>query len=45
MEILDCSLAMVKRLENSGKLKKLRLGDRNVYHIANEVDALVAVND
>lgn len=42
MEILDCPLSMVKRLENAGKLRKIRLGARDVYHDANEVDALAA---
>jgi hypothetical protein len=42
MELLDCSLAMVKRLENSGRLRKIRLGTRDIYHDADEVDALAA---
>ena len=40
MEILDCSLQMVKRLETEGKLTKVRLGTRDVHHPAEEVEAL-----
>lgn len=39
-EILDCSLNMVKQLERVGTLTKVRLGTRDVFHPAHEVDAL-----
>ena len=42
MLVLDCSLSMVKRLENSGRLKKIRLGGRDVYHPAEQVEKLAA---
>ncbi|MFO1099292.1 MAG: hypothetical protein U1E81_13740 [Xanthobacteraceae bacterium] len=41
MEILNTSLSMVKRLENCGKLRKVRLGERDVYHVADDVDTLL----
>jgi predicted DNA-binding transcriptional regulator AlpA len=45
MELLDCSLSMLKRLENEGTLKKVRLGSRDVFHLADEVDALATAKD
>ena len=42
MEVLDCSLNMVKRLEAGGKLRKIRLGTRDVFHDANQVEALAS---
>lgn len=45
MEILDCSLSMIKRLENAGKLQKVRLGARDVYHPADQVERLASGED
>ena len=42
MEVLDCSLSAIKKLENAGKLEKLRLLNRDVFHRAEQVDALAA---
>ena len=40
MEVLDCSLNMVKRLEAAGKLRKIKLGTRDIFHDADEVEVL-----
>lgn len=38
--VLSCSLNMVKKLEDSGRLRKIRLGKRDIHHDAEEVEAL-----
>ena len=43
MEVLDCSLNMVKRLEQAGKLRKIRLGTRDVFHDAEQVESLASL--
>ncbi len=45
MQILDCSLNMIKKLENARKLRKIRLGGRDVYHLVEEVEALAQGGD
>jgi hypothetical protein len=39
-EILDTSINMLKKLERKGKLTAVRLGGRDVFYRAEEVDAL-----
>jgi len=38
--ILDCSVKMLRRLEREGKLKVVRLGQRDVFYPAEQVEAL-----
>lgn len=40
--LLDTSINMLKRLEKQGKLTPLRLGGRDIFYRADEVDALAA---
>ena len=42
MEVLDCSLNMVKRLEADGRLRKIRLGTRDIFHDAEQVESLAS---
>jgi predicted site-specific integrase-resolvase len=39
-ELLDTSITMLKRLEAAGKLRVIRLGGRDVYYPAEQVEAL-----
>ncbi|HEY7248687.1 MAG TPA: hypothetical protein VH678_32895 [Xanthobacteraceae bacterium] len=38
--ILDTSVTMLKKLEREGRLTPVRLGGRDVFYRASEVDAL-----
>lgn len=39
-ELLDTSITMLKRLEAAGKLRVIRLGGRDVFYQAEQVEAL-----
>jgi hypothetical protein len=39
--LLDTSVKMMKKLEREGRLKPIRLGQRDVFYSAEQVDALV----
>jgi hypothetical protein len=39
--LLDTSVNMMKKLEREGRLKPIRLGARDVFYAAEQVDALV----
>jgi hypothetical protein len=39
-EILDCDIQLLKRLEKEGKLHAIRLGRRDVFYTADEIEAL-----
>ena len=45
METLDCSLSAVKRLENEARLRKVRLGGRDVCHPVEDVEKVAAGED
>ena len=41
-ELLDCHISLLKRIERAGKLKPIRLGTRDVFYRAEQVDALAS---
>lgn len=41
-EILDTSLSMLKRLEREGRLTPVRLGARDIYYSAEEIEVLAS---
>lgn len=43
MEVLDAPLSMIKKLEDRGLLTKFRLGDRDIFHDAEQVERVASV--